>query len=450
MTEGIKDRKYTSASLRERYPMVEKWYVRISKQGRAKLTADVYLRRLAAFCEAEVMDPTAMIKTRKDQAEKRLEERCFDMLDGGAKPSHCHGTEKAVKSWFAFNKKTLDVKINIDGKNKAYREIAPSVQELEEILHGADRRARVIISLLAFSGLRPQVLGSYQGERGLVLGDIPDLSINGKQVQMKNEPATILVREELSKSRKEYLTFLSREGCQYLKDYLKERIENGDELTSTTPVISLSDRGKVLKNKNEFLSTKTITQAVRVAFRSSQYKGRPYVLRTYFSTNLLLAIQHRTMTSETRSFIMGHAGDMDRRYAEGRGNSNLSSHLIDTMREQYLASEELLSDIPNITTEQIEKEVRKQIILAHVMDALSLNEERAINVIEENHLMDMSFEERERFISSIQKPSFSYPSNQTDQDICYGCEGRRYQIDNSGIRQTCPICHGSGKVSLVL
>lgn len=27
---------------------------------------------------------------------------------------------------------------------------------------------------------------------------------------------------------------------------------------------------------------------------------------------------------------------------------------------------------------------------------------------------------------------------------CFGCEGKKYQVDNNGIRQLCPICSGRG------
>lgn len=437
------ERFYTAQMLLETYPTILKWHNRTSKQGRAKLTADIYLRRLALFCDIEKTDPMKLLEGRREKAFKTLKDHCYDMLDRGLKPSHTHGVEKAVKSWFAFNDKSLKMlKIDIEGKNKAYRETSPDQETLARILRDSDKRTRAMMALLAFAGVRPQVLGNYGGTDGLIVGDVLDMVIDGKKVRFEHEPAVVQVRDELSKSKKEYLSFIPREGCVYLREYLQDRMDGGEVLEPGTALFSAQDRGLHMKNDQPFLTTKSVSQVIRRAFHRSNYQGRPYVLRTYFSTNTLMAIQKKDMTPETRSFLMGHKGDMDRRYAEGRGNANLSKDIIDEMRSQYLASEEwLCTQVPKSSREQIEKMVHKQIVLAHVMDCLSFNEEQALKLIVDNNLLEMRFDDREKFLNSQ-----TSAGNATTNEVCFCCNGSRIQVDNAGLKHLCPACNGKGRL----
>ncbi|MEM3693393.1 MAG: hypothetical protein QXI39_05165 [Candidatus Bathyarchaeia archaeon] len=49
----------------------------------------------------------------------------------------------------------------------------------------ASPRARVSIALMAFSGLRPQTLGNYDGSDGLRLGDLSEADISPDGIEFK-------------------------------------------------------------------------------------------------------------------------------------------------------------------------------------------------------------------------------------------------------------------------
>jgi hypothetical protein len=49
----------------------------------------------------------------------------------------------------------------------------------------ASLRGRVSIALMAFSGLRPQSLGNYDGSDGIRLGDFPKAEIHPGGVEFK-------------------------------------------------------------------------------------------------------------------------------------------------------------------------------------------------------------------------------------------------------------------------
>jgi hypothetical protein len=79
---------------------------------------------------------------------------------------------------------------------------------------------------MAFSGLRPQVLGNYDGSDGLRLSDLLEAKIDNekKLIEFTRIPTLIRVRKPLSKAGHQYFTFLCEEGCRYIKEYLENRV----------------------------------------------------------------------------------------------------------------------------------------------------------------------------------------------------------------------------------
>ena len=73
---------------------------------------------------------------------------------------------------------------------------------------------------------------------GLTTGDLPELKIDGDSVDFEKLPTIVIVRKGLSKAGHQYFTFLSEEGCEYLKDYLEERMREGEDITPNSPVIT--------------------------------------------------------------------------------------------------------------------------------------------------------------------------------------------------------------------
>jgi hypothetical protein len=79
----------------------------------------------------------------------------------------------------------------------------------------ADEKGRVVWVLLAHSGLRPEVLGNYDGADGLRVKDLPEMEIRKTEVVFTKIPTLVRVRQSLSKKSHEYFTFLGSEVCEY-------------------------------------------------------------------------------------------------------------------------------------------------------------------------------------------------------------------------------------------
>ncbi|EQD34826.1 integrase/recombinase, partial [mine drainage metagenome] len=78
--------------------------------------------------------------------------------------------------------------------------------------------------------------------------------------------------------------------------------------------------------------------------RAAGHPWRPYVLRAYFDTQLLLAESKGKVAHDYRVFMMGHRGSMEARYTTDK--QRLPGDLVDDMREAYGRCEPFLGTAP--------------------------------------------------------------------------------------------------------
>lgn len=311
---------------------VRRWFENL--RAKSVLTATVALRNLGHYCEINHINPKEILdKARDNEKEFRYEFIDFvrKMEKDGKAGSYIARFKKVILSWLKFNGIRLQLTVNISGENETptiVNERVPSKEELARILRKATSRGRVAIAIMAFSGLRPESLGDYEGTDGLRIGDIKDLRLSDN-IEFDKIPAMIVVRGKLSKARHQYFSFIGEEGATYIKEYLEERMKHGEELTYESPLLQFDVRGV---KKNRFLRTTLVTRDIRNAIENSGMKMRPYVLRSYFSTALDIAESKGLISHPWRQFIMGHKGDIEARYST---NKRLLPDMIEEMRESY-------------------------------------------------------------------------------------------------------------------
>ena len=133
-----------------------------------------------------------------------------------------------------------------------------------------------------------------------------------------------------------------------------------------SPVISLEqgywsrqrkNNDKTL-NQSGLITTPRITSDIRKSIWSIT-KARPYVLRAYFDTQLLLAESHGKMTHAYRQFFMGHKGDIEARYTTNKGR--LTDEMISDMRRSYSDSQQFLCTINNNDDDKVQN--KKEMLL---------------------------------------------------------------------------------------
>jgi hypothetical protein len=333
-----------------------RWHSNLSKGS--TIVAEVYLRRLGSFCKQVGISPGEYVKLplrkMEDVAQDFIEAMENSKKEDGSQryaPSYVQSHLKAVKSWAEWNRKGLQRRIkiaNLSQRPSLSEERSPTKEELRRVLYSdkTSLRTRACIALVAFAGVRLEVLGDFLGNDGLKLGDLPELEIKGKKAEFTKTPAMIIVREELNKSRHRYLTFLSEEGCEVLKHYLEARMREGEKLVQESALIGTSPRQAAkasrfeIADRSPFLRTTKIGDGMRKSMRAVSLPWRPYVFRTYFDTALMLAESKGLVSHAYQQFWMGHKGDIEAQYTTHK--NHLPEKVVEDMREAYEKAQELL------------------------------------------------------------------------------------------------------------
>ncbi len=348
----------------------------------SRITGDVYLRRLGSFCIEMEKTPQQLVKMRDKTLSDLMDDYIIMREKKGNAGSYINSTIKAVKSWLLFNGIKLPRRIKIRDANISVtlkNERIPTQEELKRIFNAGDSRERTACAIVAFTGVRIGVLGNYKGTDGLKIEDMPDLSVDGDQITFLKIPAQINVRAELSKTGKKYITFLGQEGCMYLENYLIERIRSGEVITPESAIITASKLGYRAK---QHITAVNVGDLMRNAIRNAGFNGRPYVLRAYFDSRLLMAQDERLIIRDYRSFFMGHVGDIESKYTTDK---KLSQDQIESMRSAYLKSTKYLeTERKGMTEDEIEVKFRSQLLMM-----AGFTEEE----IAKNKLLDMNPDE---------------------------------------------------------
>jgi len=347
---------------------IKRWYDNVCRGS--SITGDVYLRRLGNFCEKNKMTPEKLVKLGERKIYALLLDTVTEMEKSGYAGSYINSVLKSLKSWFSFNDLDIKKKIKVRGVNDTPSlkdERVPTQSELKRIFLAGDLKSRLASVLVAHGGLRIETLGNYEGNDGLRIKDFPELEIKGDTVEFKKIPTLVIVRSNLSKSRNQYFTFLSNEGCEYLKEYLEMRIRSGEKLTKESSVIRPKTAGK------EFINTINIGDSIRNAIRKAGLLQRPYVLRSYFASALMFAESKALIIRDFRSFFMGHKGDIEATYTLRK---KLSPDIVEEMRESYKKAQKYLQTIETEKDEEdIKKMFKKQLLLVAGLKPDEITEE---------------------------------------------------------------------------
>ena len=340
-------------------PDVKRWYDNVARGSLA--TAAVWLRRMGFIHKNFQRTPQDLAKMSSKEAANFMLDVVSNMEKNGKRGGYISSVMRPLKSWFAWNQIPIVQKVKISGRGEPSTvadERPPTPDELRTMLHAGDLRAKTSIAIIAFSGVRIEVLGDFLGDDGLKIKDILELSINNGEPEFSTTPATIVVRKNLSKIGRQFFTFLNGEGCDYLKQYLKWRMMRGEKLTKESPIITpVHDR-----IVGDHIRTTNISDLIRKAIRDAGYKWRPYVLRRYFDVRMMLAEADGMIIRDYRQFWMGHTGDIEATYTVNKG---LSKDVIENMRSSYGKAAEkylLTSRREPISREEILKTMNSQFL----------------------------------------------------------------------------------------
>ena len=215
-------------------PDVKRWFDNIERGSYTN--ADFRIRALRRFCERMHTSPHEILK---HENPRNLLLDYIAIKESEVTGGTIKAELKAVKSWLVWNHIRIDDKLQVRGLLETPHirvKIPPDQIILRRIFASSSFKERAVVSLLAFSGLRPQVLGDAKGNDGLRIKDLPELKIDAGQVRFEKIPTLVVVRRELSKNGHSYFSFLGPEGCSYLRSYLLKRIANGEKIGVQIPL----------------------------------------------------------------------------------------------------------------------------------------------------------------------------------------------------------------------
>lgn len=223
LTTNEKPLKTKTKEMIESDPDVARWINNLN----ADSTKRIYSEGLLKFAEYSKQTPQEMIANFKEN-KKNAEDTLTDFIHKNRQtqtPKSVNNNLVSVKSWLKHNDIIINRKINCGNIKTAPTtedETIPSQDELNRILDYSDPRGKTFISIIAFAGLRPNTAVNIK------LKDLPDLTINETSIELNKKPAQIKIKSQFSKNKRPYFTFLSSEGCNYALEYLRSRIDEGE------------------------------------------------------------------------------------------------------------------------------------------------------------------------------------------------------------------------------
>jgi len=346
LTKSAKQTTQTKKSKLLSNPDIKRWHDNLARSS--KNTAEVRLRRLSHFCEIHQMTPMELAELgMKDlrAVTDLLHDHISWMEEQENAPQYIKSTMTAAKSWLSH----FDVRItrrlkiaNVDSTPTLENERVPDATEMAETFSRCDLFTGAAISLISKSGLRPETLGDVDGTDGLMIKDLPDIVIQQGIARPLMMPPRVIVRKTLSKAGHQYMTFATTGGTKRLLAYLNDRLVRGESLNADSPVLApdtIYDKQRGANADKPFLPTQRILRKIRETLRP-RFDWRPYVFRSYFDTQLLIAEARGKIAHDFRVFFMGHKGSIEAKYTTNKGV--LPDELLNEMREAFKRSEVFL------------------------------------------------------------------------------------------------------------
>lgn len=121
---------------------------------------------------------------------------------------------------------------------------------------------------------------------------------------------------------------------------MNERIKRGEKLDKDSSLLGFDPRGI---RSNKFLRTTLVTRDIKEAIVKAGHSWRPYVLRAYFDTNMIISESKGKTSHPYLQFFMGHKGDVEARYSTNK--YVLTSEMVEDLRKTYKSCEPQLTTI---------------------------------------------------------------------------------------------------------
>ncbi|MCI4347147.1 MAG: site-specific integrase [Thermoplasmata archaeon] len=326
-----------------RNPDVSVWI-----KGRPRVgTGVTQLDHLRIFLDRTRLDPEGLIAiARKDP--RKLRNVVLDFVreeqDRGLKAKYVVNIWWSVRSFLRSVDAAPDWNPPVEDReaDEDTSRVVPRHEQVREIANAVkSARDRMVVLVLASSGIRIGTLGTQNGEPdGLRLKNLIDLELD-PEPHFAKSPPMLRVPAFLSKGKAGYYSGITPDTGEAVIVSLKERLRRGEKLTPDSPLVVPDARGtresRKSKDGQTFIVRKSLATRIQAAMDTVAPKGirwTPHSLRAFCSTALEAAEGKGLVSKTRREYFIGHAlGSTDSRYNLGRA---LSPEKVEELRGSYL------------------------------------------------------------------------------------------------------------------
>jgi integrase/recombinase XerD len=291
----------------ENFESIKRMVGELNLLTRSENTKKTYLKGIAKFVEYKQIQnlDSFLEEVKQNQNQNEIvKDFAVYLANKNLAPKSVAAWISSLKKFFAANGLKVDVDIPLRIFN-VHEDVLPDKNDLKKILSEVDLRMKVIITMLASSGMR--------------VGELYNLKIG--DIDLSKEIPTIRIKGIGAKERKSRITFISKEAKKFLEEYLNQRKNLGEELNENSPVIARED-GKMMSYQN-------IQYLLEGVFRKYSKKvGKRFTLhahclRKWFKTRLISAGVPAPIVDR----LTGHARYLSQEY---------ELYTEDQLREWYL------------------------------------------------------------------------------------------------------------------
>jgi site-specific recombinase XerD len=257
----------------ENFESVKKMLGELGLLTRSENTKKTYLRGIAKFVsyrQIQNLDLFVEEVRQKGNQNEIVKDFAVYLASKNLAPKSVAAWLSSLKKFFAASGLKVDINLPLRIFN-VHEDVLPRKEDLRKILIEADLRMKVIITMLASSGMR--------------IGELYNLRL--ADVDLSKEVPTVRIKGIGAKERKSRVTFISKEAKKFLEEYLNQRKSLGESLNESSPIIARED-GKPMSYQNiHYLLENTFRKHSKKV--GKRYSLHAHCLRKWFKTQLISA-----------------------------------------------------------------------------------------------------------------------------------------------------------------
>lgn len=347
---------------------MDRWLRSIRREG----TKRIYQDALNTFSKHVHQNPADLLQHSEEELEDMLQDWKVAMLDKGLAGSTVKVRVVAVVQFLKFHRKQIRSMVRDVKTTRTYLDYIPTRADIQALLDAAKLHHKIIVALMAFSGLRPV--------------DVSQLQYMHVKRDLERGEEVLTITKRHQKTDEWYFTFLAPQGTRYLRTWLDARREKGEKITSESYIVTRWDEQPLAISSVRHAVHRLIRLTVGPNPSGEPFRAfRPYGLRKYFRRAI------DKIGGAEAEFLMGHQSGLVSLEATYSGLRDMDPQAIATLKKKYISVlPELETEVTDITLKaQLEEKEKRLKTFEERIDEVQRDQKRLQKFLEK-------LEERER------------------------------------------------------